>query len=510
MAVDTQLDTLEARGLVRLVAVRPELEYLFRHWLVQDAAYGSLLKQERRDLHARVGAALEELYPERRGELAAVLAIHFEQAGETDKAIDYHVAAGNYGLERFAVQEAYAAFTRAADLLPAPLPTDDEPTRRRRAEIALGRAQAGYSFLSTEEEQANLAAILPDAEALGDPELTGRVHMLIALGRLQAGESPSDPPVRRSLDRMAEIGQQVGDPSLRAMPLALVGMNDVFAGEIRDGVKSLEEAVPLLEEGRRDTIGAAFARGALAMGYAFLGEFDKAEAAATRAREVAEQGDLIAQLDALIAQSLVRSARGELDEAVPLARTCVERSQETGATACAIASSWVLGDAYLRQGRYAEARDILTRGSEAALMVDRKIWRPTLQAWLGATMTALGEAAAGDWDETLATARSIHNRYGEAGILAKRGEAAAARGDVDAAVADFAASTELLEAIGARPSLARALRAWGEALRGADRADAAAPILRRALALFEELGLEREAAAVRTELSLAGTKIAFD
>ena len=58
MTADTQLETLTAKGLVRLATLSPELEYLFRHALVQDAAYGSLLKQERRDLHGRVGEAL--------------------------------------------------------------------------------------------------------------------------------------------------------------------------------------------------------------------------------------------------------------------------------------------------------------------------------------------------------------------------------------------------------------------------------------------------------------------
>ena len=80
---DLQLDTLEARGLIRVATLQPELEYLFRHALLQDTAYGSLLKQERRALHQVVGQTLEELYPERAGELAAVLAMHFEQAGYT-------------------------------------------------------------------------------------------------------------------------------------------------------------------------------------------------------------------------------------------------------------------------------------------------------------------------------------------------------------------------------------------------------------------------------------------
>lgn len=509
MTAETQLDTLEAKGLIRLAALRPELEYLFRHALVQDAAYGSLLKQERRGLHAKVGQALENLYPERREELAAVLAMHFEQAGETDKAIDYHLAAGSYGLQRNALTEAYAAFDRAAELLPPPDPADDDASRRRRVEVLLGRVQTGFSFRPAAETFAELETLVPDAEALRDDALATRVHMLIGLGRLQMGESASDPTVKRSLDRIAQIGEATGDPSLRALPMALVGTSQVFSGSVRDGVKALEETVPLLD-GSHDSIGVAFARGALAIGYAVLGEFEKAEEAARRATELAAKGDLIAQLDALIAQSIVRSAMGDLDAAVPLARECVDRAEETGASACVMASSWVLGDAYHRQGRFAEARDVLQRGTDISIVVDRKVWRPTLQAWLGSTTVALGDEPEDNWEEALAIARSIGNLQGQAGILAKRAEAAARRGEIDAAAPDFQASTDMLEAVGARPSLARVLQGWAGALLSAGRSAEAAPILRRSLALFDELGLKPEAAAVKTMLALGDTKLAFD
>ena len=509
MTTDVQLDTLEAKGLIRLAALQPELEYLFRHSLVQDAAYGSLLKQERRDLHARVGDALEALYPERRAELAAVLAMHFEEAGDADRAIDYLIEAGQYGYRRFAIREAYAAFVRGGELLEQHPGADDGRRAWLRVQIELGKAESGYSFRPTEEVFSGLDAIVPEAEALGNAELLAQVHLMIALGRLQQGASPQQPEVARSLARVEEIGNQTGDTSLRALPLALIGMGQVFAGSVRDGVKALEESVPLLEQ-RADSIGAAFARGALAMGYATLGEFDKADAAARRATQIAdERGDLIAQLDALIAESWVRSLRGDLETAVPLARQCVDRAEETGAAACAVASSWVLGDAFHRLGRYAEAREILQRGTDISGVVDRKVWRPTLQAWLGSTMAVLGDLDAGTWDEALATARSIGNRLGEAGIYSKRAEAAAARGEWDGAFADYAASTAILEAEGARPSLARVLRSWGEALRQAGRSAEAEPVLRRALALFAELGLGREAAAARATLAVADATISF-
>lgn len=518
MTTDTRVDVLEARGLIRLASIRPELEYLFRHGLVQDAAYTSLLKQERRELHGRVGAALEELYPDRAGELAPVLAMHFEQAGDAERAIDYYVAGAKHALEQYAIQEAFGAFDRAASLIAeeeaAPAAVElsaDEANRRRRRriDVDLGRAEAGYSFRTPEETFDALGRIVEPAEQLGDLELVGRVHTLIALERLQNGERATDPTVKRSLDRIAEVGKSIDDPSLLVVPLALIGLGNVFAGDVRLGVTQLEEALPLMQ-GRQDTIGPAFARGALAIGYANLGEFKKADAAAAQATALAGKSDLIAQLDALIAESLVHSLKGELDRAIPLARQCVQQSAETGATACMIASSWILGDAFYRLGNYAEAQEVLKRGSDVSAVVDRKVWRPTLLAWLGSTMAALGAADEGDWEDALATARSIGNRVGEAGILAKRAEAFVTRGDIDAARPDAEAAIGITAELGLRPHLARTQRAWGEALRAAGLATEAEPHLQKAATLFDELGLDAEAKAVRAELAMGETKIAFD
>ncbi|HYN69545.1 MAG TPA: tetratricopeptide repeat protein, partial [Candidatus Eisenbacteria bacterium] len=375
-----------------------------------------------------------------------------------------------------------------------------------RVEIGVGRARAGLSFLAADDLISALETVLPDAERLGDLEQVAMINMLVALTRLQSGDPASNPAVRAALDRVTEIGRQLDDPSLAALPLALIGLNEVFVGPIRDGVTKLEEAVPLLER-HRDTIGAAFARGALAIGYANLGEFDKAEAAAKNASEIAASSDLIAQLDAQLAEAMVRSARGQLDQAVPLAQACIARAEETGASACVMASSWVLGDVFHRQGRFSEARDVLQRGTDISHVVDRRVWRPTLMAWLDSSSVALGQADDGKLDEALETTRAIGNHIGEAGVLSKRAESMARRGEFEASLPDFAASASILEAEGMRPALARHLQGWGQVLRLAGRSEEAAGVLRRSLSLFEELKLDAEATAVRTMLSLGATKL---
>jgi tetratricopeptide (TPR) repeat protein len=503
---ETHLDTLEARGMVRLVDASPELEYLFRHWLVQDAAYGSLLKQERRHLHGLVGESLEQIYPDRRAELAGILALHFEQAGDREKAIDYLLIEGRYGLERNAIREAFAAFDRAASLLPADATEEDEAGRRRRVEIVFGRSRAGWTFRPPEEMVAQLDSIIPAAEALGDLELVAEIHLHLALILLEGGMQATDPTVQRALGRLAELGEALEDPSLGAMPLAMVGLNKVFLGPIREGVRALALAIPRMER-RRDFIGAAFARGWLATGYGELGEFDRAEAALKEAIDQAAQGDLVAQLDAQISEAMIRAARGQLDDALPIAQACVARSEESGATACAVVSTWILGDIYQRQGRFTDAHDVLQKGMILSPVTGvSSVWRPTIQAWLGTTLVTLGMTADdGAFEEALEGARRIGNRLGEAKIRWKRAEARTRQDRLPEALEDFAASAAIWEEEGARPSLARVQRAWGEALVAAGEPAEAAARLSHALALFEELGIEREAAEVRAILvSTAG------
>jgi len=503
---DLALDTLEARGLIRLATVQPELEYLFRHALLQDTAYESLLKQERRALHQVVGQALEELYPERLGEMAAVLARHFEQAGETDKAIDYLAAAAKFAIDRNAITEAYELYGRASALQPPYDPADPASVRRRRIEIELGRAQAGFTFLGEAESLALLEPLVQQAAQLGDLKLEADVHLAIALERqLRGGRPLGDPLLARSLERVDQIGKELDDPLIAALSRSIVGLYEIFSGRMREGVATLEKVQPLLAQ-KRDFVGSSFALVALAFGYSRLGDFAKAEEAVRSSRALAEQGDVVVRVDAMIGESTLHSIRGDLDAAVPLAMQCTQLAEEAGASACVVASNFVLGDAYMRQGQFAAAKIAFDRGDQIAQMTEQRIFKPSIAAYLRSLGASMGEYRmhGHTFEQALAEARDIGDLWGEATIIWKRAETEskkpADQRDNAQMLADYATAAKSFEDMGARPFTARVNRDWGHALIAQGQTEEGRAKLRAARDLMVELGITREADELRAEL----------
>ena len=119
---DTLSQLIEAELVFRR-GIPPEVTYVFKHALVQDAAYGGLLRTQRQELHARVARELETKSPELADTAPELLAHHLTAAGFADRAVTYWQRAGHRAAQRSAHVEAIAHFTQALDLLAA-LPDD--------------------------------------------------------------------------------------------------------------------------------------------------------------------------------------------------------------------------------------------------------------------------------------------------------------------------------------------------------------------------------------------------
>jgi len=113
IALDQRINSLERVELLREAARMPELEYMFRHDLARDAAYGSILNRKRKEFHLRVAEAIEKLFPERLEEHAHRLAQHFSLAGDHERAMKYFAMAGEAAEGLHAISESAEYYSRA-------------------------------------------------------------------------------------------------------------------------------------------------------------------------------------------------------------------------------------------------------------------------------------------------------------------------------------------------------------------------------------------------------------
>jgi class 3 adenylate cyclase/tetratricopeptide (TPR) repeat protein len=172
--LDRALWELEERALIYEDRVTPEPEYSFQHQLTQETIYRSLLRRQRQAFHQQVAEAIEVLYAEGLDELYEQLAYHFDRAGETTKAVDYLVRAGQKASAQFANAEAITHFDRALEL--AGEGPREESIRALRAAVHLelfhgAEAAADYQWLldravARGERAAELAALLGLGNAL--------------------------------------------------------------------------------------------------------------------------------------------------------------------------------------------------------------------------------------------------------------------------------------------------------------------------------------------------------
>src|SRR5438132_299574 len=116
LSLEKDLQTLEGSGLIRLAATYPDLEYWFRHALVQETTYQTLVRPDRKHLHRIVGEVLERA-SDGHSALAPLLAHHFDQAGDESRAQAYYLLAGDNAARVYANAEASAHYTRALEVL---------------------------------------------------------------------------------------------------------------------------------------------------------------------------------------------------------------------------------------------------------------------------------------------------------------------------------------------------------------------------------------------------------
>jgi class 3 adenylate cyclase/predicted ATPase len=234
------LDQLVSSELVFRRDTPPEATYSFKHALVQDAAYGTLLKSRRQHLHARIAQVLEEQFPEIAESQPALLAHHSTEAGLTANAVDYRRRAAQIAVAQSAHLEAIAEATKGLEAL-AGLP--DGLERRRQEldlQLALGRGfliAKGEAVPETGAAYSRAVELCTQVDAIAQmfPALYGRYLFHWARGELLLAHELAH--------QFFEIAQDQDEPSARATGTRIIGVTSLHLGRPSAARIYLEQAL---------------------------------------------------------------------------------------------------------------------------------------------------------------------------------------------------------------------------------------------------------------------------
>jgi class 3 adenylate cyclase/tetratricopeptide (TPR) repeat protein len=297
------------QGLARLVDAEivfqrgepPDATYTFKHALVQEAAYESLLKRTRQQLHGRVVDALRERFPERVASEPELLARHAEAAGRSDDAIAYYGRAGERAQARSAHEEAIAQLRKAIALIETPVlsPAEGRPASAERdgrelsLQLALGGsliAARGYSHPETAvayERAAALGAVAGDAARLGVAR-TGLAICYYTRGEVERG--------RALAAEVLAAAEARGDREQTVFGHGAVAMPEHYQGKFASSLAHCERAIALYDPAQYHGHIRMLDQGISALTYSAwnLWHLGRPDAALARVREAVA---LVRQLD---------------------------------------------------------------------------------------------------------------------------------------------------------------------------------------------------------------------
>ena len=239
-ALREALDALAAADLVQRRGAPPEAVYAFRHALIRDAAHGTLLRERRRELHARAAEAIERLRPDAAEREPEVLAHHRAEAGQAEAAAALYLRAGERSAARSALREARAHLARGLALLPGV--TDEAAARRLEAglRIALGNVAITDQGLGSAESERAFGRAVELCRGLGEAAPLARALWGLWTHRLHAGDLSG---ALRLAEEAVEVARpERGAAKQRSRSLAALGAVLHLLGRSEPARAALEEA----------------------------------------------------------------------------------------------------------------------------------------------------------------------------------------------------------------------------------------------------------------------------
>ena len=496
-ALREDLARLQAAEFLYETRLFPDVEYTFKHALTQEVAYGSLLQERRRALHATVVEALERGFPDRLTEQVERLAHHAVRGEAWEKAVTYLRQAGAKALDRSAYRAATAAFEQA---LAASGRLPETGVRLADAiDLHLAACAALFHMGAPASHRGHLRDAEELAARLGDRHRLGWVSLHLSRFMGMAG-TPAE--MISSAGRARAIGEELGDQALRIVAGYQIGFAHHAVGDYQLAVRVLRRVVEDLDtSGRRqDRCGLAgfpaiIARGFLAWSLAELGEFDEGLGHGHEALGLAESMDH--PLSLLVACRCVAKLLGlwgKIRDARPLAERALATAQAWDLRSYLPITHAHLGQVATLSGQSTEAIRLLEQArTEFAAMGGRGFGFREVE---GRLHLAEAYQLAERFEEAEATAVAVLNltceggmRGSEAYALRLLAELAARAGPPEAAHARYAEALRVATELRMRPLVAHCHLGLGRLYRQTGRETKAKEHLTTAATMYREMGM---------------------
>jgi class 3 adenylate cyclase/tetratricopeptide (TPR) repeat protein len=485
--LNVALEKLVDADLLFADGVAPDSIYRFKHALIQEAAYESMLRSRRREIHAQIAEALMRLQPAIVETVPETVATHLARAGDEARAAEYWQKAGQLAQRNSAYREAIGAYQNALQHM----------RKQDRPFIEVNRAIASAYFAGGEHELnfKHLEEAAAAADASGEPVIMTEIamqqcHVISQFG----GDSRQAVHVGR---RALEMANRLEDEALAYGARFALGHACWICGDYESEIELLSANLP---ENMRDptrirdfgTAGSLLLDSMSILGHtlAHRGQFDRGLPILERAQALPNRNAFDFSV-VRFHHARAHLFRGDTSSAAPISRAAIEHATRVGLEFTLPWHQAMLGHAHALNGEFEAAVALLEGALERSQKIHTQYLTSLAGVLLGETLAPRDPKRAFDVAETaLGVARASGHRAIEAELLRVK---AASLVNVDCEAAEAAAreGLELAEKLGLGPEQGHGLRTLGDIMVARGEAMKAEELHDVARARFRSLGMKR-------------------
>jgi class 3 adenylate cyclase/tetratricopeptide (TPR) repeat protein len=429
--LDLTLAHLQQSEIIQQIDDRPSARYVFKHALLRDAAYESLLRSTRREVHARVGAILEKERPEIVTDEPELLAYHYSLAGNAEFAVIYWSHGGQRARNRSANFEAIVQFQKALEFLNLLPETPERLSRELELQLSLGVCFIAARGYSADDTRSSFERARTLSEELGEPRKEIQAMFGLALHYW----------VRAQHDRAIELGEtllakaeELKDPVALTVAHRVLGSTLFTLGDFVRAREHLERAVALKQQapanGRSLFLSYAVdpriaAQLILAWDMWNLGYPEQAHRYVVEAlAQALKQADAYTIAFAHYVTCAVQLLRGEFQNSLAHADRSLALSKEHHIELYALYSQFGRGHALAKTGRKERAVAEIQEAIEEAHRSNLGHMRGFLRGWLVTILVEIEdpETALSTVDDALKQVNDVTGRAWEAELRRLRGD----------------------------------------------------------------------------------------